>query len=200
MPHELPSLPYDYDALEPHIDEETLQTHHDKHHQGYVNGLNEAEDKLADARETGDYSLIKYWEREAAFHGSGHILHSLYWKNMTPDETDPSPNIAEAIEESFGSLDACSDQFVAAAGAVEGSGWCTLAYRPMDDELVILQVENHQKLTQWGVHPLLVVDVWEHAYYLKYKNRRGEYLENFMEIINWDEVAERFEDAKACRM
>jgi len=196
--HKLPPLPYEYSALEPQIDERTIRIHHDRHHKGYVDGLNEAEKKLEEARENGDYSLIKHWSREAAFHGSGHILHSLYWENMTPEDTEPGGQFADHIERSFGSFDNCREQFLAATGTVEGSGWGVLAYRPMDDELTILQVENHQKLTQWGVHPLLVADAWEHAYYLKYQNKRGEYLENFMQIVNWDTVSKQYEAAKKC--
>lgn len=199
MPHELPELSYGYDELEPQIDEETLRIHHDEHHQGYVDGLNRAERKLRGARDEGDYSLIQHWERQAAFHGSGHILHTLYWENLSPDGGGkPSGDLMDAIDSSFGGFGRCADQFLAATGAVEGSGWGCLAYRPMDDELVILQVENHQNLTQWGVHPLLVADVWEHAYYLQYRNRRGEYLENLMEIVDWGEVTDRFEEARRC--
>ncbi|MBS1263704.1 MAG: Superoxide dismutase [Fe] [Methanonatronarchaeales archaeon] len=198
MKHELPLLPYGYDGLEPGIDERTLRVHHDEHHQGYVNGLNSAEEKLSEARQVGDYSLIKHWERELAFHGSGHILHSLYWENMSPDGGEPGGEFADHVEDSFGGIEPCIEQFLAASGAVEGSGWGCLAYRPGDEELVILQVENHQNLTQWGVHPLLVADVWEHAYYLKYQNRCKEYLENFIRIADWGEVESRYDDARRC--
>jgi len=200
MAHELPPLPYAYDALEPYIDEQTMRLHHDVHHNGYVKGLNNAEAKLAAARAEGDFALIKHWEREAAFHGSGHILHSLFWLNMAPAGNGgggvPSGSLATQIEQDFGSFEAFKAQFVAASTAVEGSGWGILAWQPAGKRLVILTAEKHQNLTQWGVTPLLVLDVWEHAYYLKYQNRRGEYVKNFFHIINWADVAERFAKAQ----
>jgi Fe-Mn family superoxide dismutase len=165
-----------------------------------VKGLNTAEAKLEEARAAGDYALIKHWSREAAFHGSGHLLHTIFWPNMiAASEAKAAPDgaLAEAMKRSFGSFDAFKAQFIAASNAVEGSGWGILAYRPADDSLVILTAEKHQNLTQWGVVPLLVLDVWEHAYYLKYQNRRGEYTSNFFNIINWDDVAERFEKARS---
>jgi len=199
MAHELPPLPYDYDALEPYVDAQTMHLHHDIHHAGYVKGLNNAEEKLAKAREAGDFALIKHWSREAAFHGSGHLLHSIFWPNMiaaSQAKAAPEGALAEAIDRDFGSFDAFEAQFQAAAGAVEGSGWGILAYRPDDGALVVLTAEKHQNLTQWGVIPLLVLDVWEHAYYLKYQNRRGEYVQNFFNIINWDDVAARYDEAR----
>jgi Fe-Mn family superoxide dismutase len=200
MAHELPPLPYPYDALEPHIDEQTMRLHHDIHHAGYVKGLNNAEAKLAEARAAGDFALVKHWSREAAFHGSGHLLHSIFWPNMisaSEAKSAPGGALAEAIERDFGSFEAFKAQFIAAATAVEGSGWGILAYRPSDDALVILTAEKHQNLTQWGVLPLLVLDVWEHAYYLKYQNRRGEYVKNFFNIINWENVAASYEEARS---
>jgi len=143
--------------------------------------------------------LIKHWSREAAFHGSGHLLHSIFWPNMiaaSQAKAAPEGALAEAIDRDFGSFDAFEAQFQAAAGAVEGSGWGILAYRPDDGALVVLTAEKHQNLTQWGVIPLLVLDVWEHAYYLKYQNRRGEYVQNFFNIINWDDVAARYDEAR----
>ena len=200
MAHELPPLPYAYDALEPYIDEQTMRLHHDIHHEGYVKGLNNAEAKLAEARASGDFALVKHWSREAAFHGSGHLLHSIFWPNMiaaSEAKSAPEGPLAEAIDSAFGSFEAFKAQFIAAAIAVEGSGWGILAYRPADDTLVILTAEKHQNLTQWGVIPLLVLDVWEHAYYLKYQNRRGEYVKNFFNIIAWDDVAARYDEARS---
>ena len=196
MAHELPSLPYDYNALEPYIDEQTMRLHHDKHHLGYVNGLNAAEARLAEARESGDFSLIQHFERLAAFHGAGHFLHSIFWPNMAPAGKggggEPTGALTRQIVADFGSFEAFKKHFAAAATAVEGNGWGILAYRKTDDRLVILTAENHQKLTQWVTTPLLVLDVWEHAYYLKYQNRRAEYVGNFFHIINWDNVAANF--------
>jgi Fe-Mn family superoxide dismutase len=200
MAHELAPLPYPYDALEPYIDEQTMRLHHDIHHAGYVKGLNNAEAKLAEARAAGDFALVKHWSREAAFHGSGHLLHSIFWPNMiaaSEAKSAPGGALAQAIDRDFGSFESFKAQFIAAATAVEGSGWGILAYRPADDALVILTAEKHQNLTQWGVIPLLVLDVWEHAYYLKYQNRRGEYVKNFFNIINWDNVAAGYEEARS---
>jgi Fe-Mn family superoxide dismutase len=200
MAHKLPPLPYAYDALEPYIDEQTMRLHHDIHHNGYVAGLNNAEAKLAEARTAGDFSLVKHWSREAAFHGSGHLLHSIFWPNMiAASEAKPAPggDLGRAIDLSFGSFESFKAQFIAASIAVEGSGWGILAYRPFDDSLVVLTAEKHQDLTQWGVIPLLVLDVWEHAYYLKYQNRRGEYVKNFFNIINWEDASARYDKARA---
>lgn len=194
--HTLPPLPYAYDALEPHINSETLKFHHDKHHQSYVDGLNKAEDELAKARQAGDYALIKHWSREAAFHGSGHILHTLFWENLAPNAgSDPQGDLAQAIQRDFGAVEAFKAQLQAATVQVEGSGWGVLAYNPMFDQLVVLQAEKHQDLTQWGVQPLLVIDAWEHAYYLQYQNRRPDFVKAVFNVINWQEVGNRYERA-----
>ena len=196
----LAPLPYDYNALEPHIDAETMKLHHDIHHAGYVTGLNNALKKLDEARKSGDMGLVKHWSREAAFHGSGHFLHAIFWKNMSPNGGgEPSGALAEAIKADFGSFDAFAKQFSAAAGAVEGSGWAILGYKKDDDgtgQLMIVQAEKHQNLTVQGITPLLVLDVWEHAYYLRYQNRRPEYVKAFFNVINWADVAKRYEAAK----
>jgi Fe-Mn family superoxide dismutase len=190
--HTLPALPYAYNALEPHYDEATLKLHHGKHHQAYVDGLNKAEDKLQEARVSGDFALIKHWERELAFHGSGHLLHSLFWANMTPNgQGEPQGKLLELINESFGSLDAFKKQFSAAAAAVEGSGWALLVQSTEFGGLHVLTVEKHQDITLIGAIPLLTVDVWEHAYYLKYQNRRAEWIAAWWNIVNWDDVAGR---------
>ena len=194
-PYKLPELPYAYNALVPVIDEETLKLHHGKHHAGYVRGLNQAEQKLADARKNKQFELIKYLEREIAFHGSGHILHSIYWQNLTPEGgNEPDANLQSELKKSFGHFDSFHAQMVAATNSVEGSGWGILAYQPIFKKLVILQAEKHQDLTQWGAIPLLAIDVWEHAYYLKYQNRRKEYITKIFDIINWKWISERFEE------
>lgn len=197
MSHQLLPLLYAYDALEPHIDAQTMHLHHDIHHNGYVTGMNNAEKKLAEARETGDYSLIKHWSRELAFHGSGHILHQMFWENMSPDGGgEPSRGLAEAVIRDFGSFENFKNHFTAAANAVEGSGWAILAVMPGEQkELRIFQAEKHQDLTIWGVKPILVLDVWEHAYYLKYQNKRPEFTRAFFNIINWNDVENRFNKA-----
>jgi Fe-Mn family superoxide dismutase len=190
-------LPYPNDALEPWIDKETVTIHHDKHHAGYVKNFNIALRKLSEARESGDYELIKHWSRELAFHGSGHVLHTLYWANMSPKGGGkPKGELLEAMQKSFGGFDTFAAQFAAATNAVEASGWGILAFEPFRGYLVVLQAEKHQDLAIWGVYPLLVCDVWEHAYYLKYQNRRSEYVKNFFNLISWEEVAKRYEMAK----
>lgn len=190
---ELPPLPYDVGALEPHIDAQTMTLHHTKHHQGYINGLIKAEDELTKARASGDYSMIQHWSKQAAFHGGGHWLHSMFWKVMAPPANggggEPTGALLLAIVENFGSLDAFKKQFSAAAGAVEGSGWALLHYRPADRRLIILQAENQHKLSPWGATPILGIDVWEHAYYLKYQNKRADYVTAWWNVVNWRQVA-----------
>ncbi|WP_281890186.1 Fe-Mn family superoxide dismutase [Paenibacillus sp. YYML68] len=195
--HKLPPLPYSYEALEPHIDAETMRLHHDKHHQSYVDGLNQAEKQLAKTRETGDYDLIKHWEREIAFNGAGHYLHTIFWNVMKPGGGGKATGpIAAEIKRSFGSFEAFQKHFSAAAEKVEGSGWAILVWSPRSHRLEILQAEKHQNLSQWDVIPLLVLDVWEHSYYLKYKNQRAKYIEAWWNTINWDHVNERFAAAQ----
>ena len=193
MPHELPPLDYPYNALEPHIDEQTMKLHHDMHHAAYVKGLNLAEAKLAEAREANDFGLVKHWERELAFHGAGHFLHSIFWKNIGPNGGGkPQGALLTQIEKDFQGYNHFVAQFKAAATAVEGSGWALLVKNQLSGKLEILTSEKHQNLSQWVVTPLLVLDVWEHAYYLKYQNRRAEYVEAFFNVINWRDVEQRF--------
>lgn len=191
--HELPELAYAYDALEPYIDAATMELHHSKHHAGYVKGLNAAEAALAKARESGDYDMIQHWSKSVAFNGAAHFLHCLFWKTMVPPNAggggEPSGALRAQIERDFGSFDAFKKQFSAASAKVEGSGWGLLAYRPEDDRLLVLQAENHQKLTVWEAWPVLAVDVWEHAYYLKYQNRRSDFIDAWWNVVNWDQVA-----------
>ncbi|MCH8487094.1 MAG: superoxide dismutase [Candidatus Cyclonatronum sp.] len=193
----LPELKYAYDALEPHIDAQTMELHHSRHHQAYVNGLNNALSKLAEARETNDFSIVKHWSRESAFHGGGHFLHAMFWEIMSPNGSgEPRDTmLRNAINRSFGSFDGFKRHFKAASNAVEGSGWGIMAYEPNSGNLVVHQAERQSDLTLWVTRPLVMVDVWEHAYYLRYQNRRGEYVDNFMEVVDWDVVAEMYEAA-----
>jgi Fe-Mn family superoxide dismutase len=192
----LPPLPYAYDALAPLHEERTLRIHHTKHHAGYVRGLNRTLEMLAAARRAGDYAAVKALSRALAFHGSGHVLHALYWNSMTPGGAKAPAGLAAAMKESFGTVAAAQAQFAAAAKAVEGSGWAVLAYEPIAGRLLILQAEKHQNLTVWGVEPLLVCDVWEHAYYLQFANDRARWVDTFMELANWDFAARRLEQAR----
>ena len=195
--HELPPLPYAYNALEPHYDEQTVRLHHDAHHKAYVDGLNNAEARLAEARAKSDFSLVKHWERELAFHGSGALLHKFFWENMKPNGGGPATgDIAAQIKEDFGDYESFKKQFTAAAVAVEGSGWAILTWNNNFNKLEILTAEKHQNLTQWGSVPLLIVDVWEHAYYLKYQNKRAAWVEAWWNLVNWEDINGKFMESR----
>ncbi len=193
MPHELPPLPYGYNALEPHIDEATMRLHHDKHHATYVAGLNAAEEKLATARAKGDFAAVAALERAIAFHGSGHANHCLFWENMCPDGGgEPSGALIERISEDFGDFERFKHQFTQAATTIEGNGWAVLVWHPSLGRFYTLGVLNHQNLWLAGSIPLLLLDVWEHAYYLKYQNRRADYIAAWWNVVNWRDVEARF--------
>ncbi|WP_421378191.1 superoxide dismutase [Bacillus salacetis] len=195
--HTLPPLPYPYEALEPSIDRRIMKLHHDKHHQSYVDGLNKAEKEMEKARRKNDFSLIKHWEREAAFHGAGHYLHTIFWSIMSPQGGGkPRGALLTEINHSFGSFDQFKRHFSEAAKNVEAVGWAILVWAPRAHRLEILQAEKHQNLSQWDVIPLLVLDVWEHAYYLQYENNRGKYVDNWWNVVNWNEVEKRYNEAK----
>ena len=191
--HTLPALTYPYDALEPVIDERTLHLHHDKHHRKYVDDLNAAELSARKMRETGDFHAVNLIERELAYNGSGHILHSIYWTVMTsPERTGTPGSVTSALTANyFGSFEGFKEQFVNAALKVSGSGWAILGYNPYFKRLEILQAEKHEDMTQWGIIPILVCDVWEHAYYLKYQNNREQFIRAWWQIINWGEAERR---------
>jgi Fe-Mn family superoxide dismutase len=198
----LPPLPYPKDALEPHLDAATMEIHHGKHHKAYVDGLNKALKALADIRAgTGDASLVKHWSREVSFHGAGHINHSLFWNMMAPAGKggggEPTGPLADMIARDFGSFAAFAGHFKAAAVAVEGSGWAWLVYEPVARRLLITQGEKQQNLMLTGVRPILGVDVWEHAYYLKYQNKRADYVAAFMNVVNWSFCASLLKAATA---
>jgi Fe-Mn family superoxide dismutase len=196
MAHTLPDLPYAYDALAPFLGEQTLRTHHDKHHQGYVDGLNDAEARIEQAREAGEFSDVRAICDALAFNYSGHLFHSLYWQCMSPEGGgEPEGALLEQIDNDFEDFATFQSQFLAATNAVQGSGWGVLAWQPQGQKLVVLQAEKHQNLAEWGAVPVLVLDVWEHAYYLDYQNERSRYTEAFFDVINWDFVGRRFEQA-----
>lgn len=204
MPHELPPLPYDYNALEPHIDEQTMRIHHDKHHAGYVKGLNAAEEGLAAARQSGDFKAVQQLSRLVAFHGGGHSNHTIFWQNLAPPNSggggEPGGKLAEQIQADFGDFDKFRAHFTAASAAVEGSGWGVLSWHPNFGKLHVQTMMNQQNLTVLGSVPLLLLDVWEHAYYLKYQNRRPDYIEAWWNVVNWSDVQARFDKAKAFSM
>ena len=193
----LPDLPYDYAALEPHYSAEVLELHHDKHHAAYVKGANDTLEKLAAARDSGEFESIVGLQKTMAFNLSGHILHSIFWTNLSPDGGDkPEGDLADAIVESFGSFDGFKGQLTAATTTVQGSGWGVLAYDPMGRRLFVEQVYDHQGNIGQSAAPLLVFDAWEHAFYLQYKNVKADYVDALWNIVDWANVADRFARAK----
>jgi len=199
MAYELPPLPYPYDALEPHIDKATLEFHHDKHHKGYVDGLNAALAKLDEARKSGDFALAQHYERLVAFHGAGHQNHVQYWANMAPAGKggggEPTGPLADQIKRDFGSFEAFKKEMTAATVSVEGSGWGLLAWEPLGKRLITLSLMNHQNSAFVGAIPVLICDAWEHAYYLKYQNKRADYVAAWWNVVNWADAAKRFATA-----
>ncbi|HEV2992915.1 MAG TPA: superoxide dismutase [Acidimicrobiia bacterium] len=193
----LPELAYDYGALEPHLSARILELHHDKHHKAYVDGANKVMERLQEVRASGDYGSINQLEKNLAFHLSGHILHSLLWKNLTPDSPEkPDGELSAAIDEHLGSFDQFRSQLTEAANNLQGSGWAALSWEPLGHRLIVEQVYDHQGNVGQGGPPLLVLDMWEHAFYLQYENRKAEWVEAFWHLVDWDDVATRFEKAR----
>jgi Fe-Mn family superoxide dismutase len=200
-PYTLPPLPYGYSDLEPYIDTQTMKLHHDTHHAGYVRGANKAIAELEAVRRAGGDRIgeIRPLTRNLAFTLSGHALHTVFWSCMKKDgggEPSGGSEIGKLIKRDFGTFAAFAAHFQAASQQVSGSGWGILAYEPLAERLIVLQAEKHENQGVWGTIPLLCVDVWEHAYYLKYQNRRSEYIKAFMEVVNWDAVEERLQYAR----
>ncbi len=189
----LPDLPYDYSALEPHISARIMQLHHDKHHRGYVDGANQALEKLAESRKQNDFGRIAALERALAFNLSGHVLHSIFWRNLSPSGGGlPKGELAGAIARDFGSFESFKAQLIEAAMTTMGSGWAALGWDPIGKRLVTVQIHDHQsEVMQAGV-PLLVLDAWEHAYYLQYQNDKKRFFESIWNLWNWEDVAARF--------
>jgi Fe-Mn family superoxide dismutase len=188
----LPKLPYDYDALAPYISEEQLKLHHDKHHQAYVTGANNIFDKLDKARKENADIDMKATLKELSFHIGGHLLHSVFWENMAPagkgGGEQPAGAIADMINMEFGSFERFKKEFTMAATSTEGSGWAALAVHPCVGRPIIMQIEKHNLNVYPTFNILMVLDVWEHAYYLDYKNERPKFVEAFWNIVNWDRV------------
>ncbi len=196
--YSLPDLPYDYAALEPHYSGQILELHHDKHHAAYVSGANTTLEKLADAREKEDFGAIVGLEKTLAFNVSGHVLHSIFWKNLSPDGGDePTGALASAIDEHFGSFAGFRAQLTQATTTIQGSGWGVLAWEPLGQRLLVQQVYDHQGNVGNGSVPLLVFDAWEHAFYLQYKNVKADFVAALWKIVAWDDVAARFEQARS---
>lgn len=189
----LPELPYDYAALEPHISGKIMELHHDKHHATYVAGANAALEKLEAAREAEDHAAINLLEKNLAFNLGGHINHSIFWKNLSPNGGgEPEGELAEAIKDSFGSFDKFKAQFTANALGIQGSGWSVLAYDSVSGKLVTFQLFDQQGNVPVGTIPLFQVDMWEHAFYLDYLNVKADYVKAIWNIANWQDVSERF--------
>ncbi|KQM83376.1 superoxide dismutase [Agromyces sp. Leaf222] len=189
----LPDLAYDYSALEPAISGTIMELHHSKHHQAYVTGANTALAQLAEARETGNLANVNKLEKDLSFNLGGHINHSIFWTNLSPNGGDkPTGELAAAIDDQFGSFDAFQAHFTATALGVQGSGWAVLAWDSLGQRLIIVQFFDQQGNLPAGIVPLLMLDVWEHAYYLDYRNVRADYVKAFWTIADWDNVQKRF--------
>ncbi|MBF0673053.1 MAG: superoxide dismutase [Salinibacterium sp.] len=193
----LPELPYDYAALEPSISATIMELHHSKHHQAYVTGANTALAQLAEARDKGDLANVNKLEKDLAFNLGGHVNHSVFWTNMSPDGGDkPTGELAAAIDDNFGSFEKFQAHFTATALGVQGSGWAVLAWDSIGQRLIIEQLFDQQSNAALGTVPVLMLDVWEHAYYIDYKNVRADYVKAFWNIVNWQNVQQRFETAR----
>lgn len=194
----LPDLPYDYAALEPHVSARIMELHHDKHHATYVKGANTALEKLADVRAKGDFATISMLEKQLAFNVSGHVLHSIFWANLSPDGGgEPTGTLGAALTEIFGGFANFKKQMNEAAATTNGSGWALASWEPMAQRLIIQQVHDHQGEHGQGTIPLLAMDAWEHAYYLQYENRKTEFFDAIWNVINWRDVEARYDSARA---
>ena len=194
----LPELPYDYAALEPHISGKIMQLHHDKHHQAYVTGANTALEQLAEARDSGNLANINKLEKDLAFNLGGHVNHTIFWNNLSPEGGErPEGELAAALDEYFGDFEKFQAQFTATAMGVQGSGWAVLAWDSLGQRANVVQLFDQQGNLPAGTTPLLMLDVWEHAYYLDYLNVRADYVKAFWNIANWADVTKRFDAARA---
>jgi Fe-Mn family superoxide dismutase len=196
--YSLPDLPYDFSALEPHITGQIMELHHDKHHAAYVKGANQALERLDEARSNDDFTRVGALEKALAFNLSGHVLHSLFWQNMSPKGGgEPDGAFGKALQRDFGSFEKFKKQLTEVASTIMGSGWAALTWEPLAGKLLTTQIYDHQSnLAQGGV-PILVVDAWEHAYYLQYKNQKAAFFEAVWNVWNWKDVADRFEAVKS---
>lgn len=187
----LNTLPYSESFLEPNMDAETLHLHHQFHHGGAVKGANNDIKMIRKAIDENNLDTVDFYTKKLSYHFGSHLLHTIFWTNLTNKKSDPKGELLKMIEKSFGSFDKFKGYIAASAKNIDGNGWGILAYQPYSRSLTIMQCENHEKLQQWGAIPILVIDVWEHAYYLKYKNKRQDFVDTLFNIINWDNVAER---------
>lgn len=188
-------LPFAEAALEPHMDAETVHLHYTFHHGNAVKAANKYQGLIREALEKGVYDNTDFYTKKLTLQSSSHILHSIFWTNLSAQPTEPTGELLRRIEQKFGSYDKMKGLLAYLSKNVDGNGWGILGYQPYFDQLTLLQCEDHEKLTQWGVVPLLVIDVWEHAYYLKWRNKRDGFVDSLFALINWDNVAERLEQA-----
>ena len=189
----LPDLPYDYAALEPHISAEIMELHHSKHHKAYVDGANTALEKLAAARDSGDFGTVPMLEKNLAFNLGGHTNHSVFWQNMSPEGGDrPDGEVASMIDQHFGSFEGFKGQFEAAGTTIQGSGWAVLSWDSIAQQPLVFQLWDQQGNVPIGQTPLLMLDMWEHAFYLQYKNVKADYVKAFWNVVNWADVQQRF--------
>ncbi|RLP74270.1 superoxide dismutase [Mycetocola tolaasinivorans] len=194
----LPDLGYDYGALEPAISGAIMELHHSKHHQAYVTGANTALEQLAEARDSGNLANVNKLQKDLAFNLGGHINHSIFWTNLSKDGGDkPVGELESAINDFFGSFDKFQAHFTAAALGVQGSGWAVLAWDAVGQQLIVQQFFDQQANFPAGIIPVLMLDVWEHAYYLDYRNVRADYVKAFWTIVDWENVQQRFENARS---
>jgi Fe-Mn family superoxide dismutase len=194
----LPDMPYDYGALEPHISGEIMELHHSKHHQTYVNAANDTLEKLAAAREKNDFGSIVGLEKTLAFNLGGHVNHSIFWNNLSPHGGDkPTGELAAALDEHFGSFDAFQAHFTAVATTIQGSGWAILGWDTLGQRLLIHQLYDQQANLPAGQVPIVMLDMWEHAFYLQYRNVKPDYVKAWWNVVNWADAAERFATARA---
>ena len=197
MTYTLPDLDYDYGALEPHISAEIMELHHSKHHATYVKGANTALEKMAEARESEDFATIGKLSKDLAFNLGGHINHSIFLKNMSPDGGgEPEGDLNAGLEEYFGSFQAFKKQFTEVANSIQGSGWAMLVWDTLGKRMNIAQLYDQQGNLPTNQISLLQLDMWEHAFYLQYKNVKADYAEAWWNVVNWADVAERLENAK----
>ena len=195
--YQLPELGYAFDALEPAYSAELLELHYSKHHQGYVNGANQVLKDLAAARKAEKFEHLNQLQKNLAFNLSGHYLHALFWRNLAPGNgKGPTAQLSMQIKRDFGGLDAMKQQFAAAGGAIQGSGWAALCWEPIAQNLVIEQIHDHQDNRVYGATPLLGMDMWEHAFYLQYRNEKKRWIKAFWGMVNWTSVAEGLKSSR----
>jgi superoxide dismutase, Fe-Mn family len=193
----LPDLTYDYGALAPHIAGEIMELHHSRHHQAYIAGLNSALGQLAEARDANAFGAIGGLEKSLAFNLGGHVNHSIFWKNLSPDGGDkPVDELAAAIDEQFGSFDAFRAQFQANALAIQGSGWSILGWDSIGQQLLTFQLYDQQGNVPLGIVPIVLLDMWEHAFYLQYRNVKADYVNAWWNVVDWADAAARFDAAR----